>query len=86
MTNAPPAPRIPILAARLSRSGLSYQEQPGVDRAEPCPSPLATDSQSARDVSYNPQHHDRMKHVQRRHLQNCRSRELDAARRQWGSA
>ena len=27
-----------------------------------------TDSQSARDVSYNPQHHDRMKHVQRRHF------------------
>ena len=32
------------------------------------PSSLATDSQSARDVSYNPQHHDRMKHVQRRHF------------------
>ena len=29
---------------------------------------LNTDSQSARDVSYNPQHHDRMKHVQRRHF------------------
>ena len=27
-----------------------------------------TDSQSARDVSYNPEHHDRMKHVQRRHF------------------
>jgi hypothetical protein len=30
--------------------------------------PLSTDSQSARDVSYNPEHHDRMKHVQRRHF------------------
>ena len=35
---------------------------------EPGPTPLATDSQSARDVSYNPEHHDRMKHVQRRHF------------------
>ena len=32
------------------------------------PTSLATDSQSARDVSYNPQHHDRMKHVARRHF------------------
>ena len=32
------------------------------------PSPLRTDSQSARDVSYNPEHHDKMKHVQRRHF------------------
>ena len=30
------------------------------------PTPLHTDSQSARDVSYNPEHHDRMKHVARR--------------------
>ena len=29
---------------------------------------LSTDSQSARDTSYNPEHHDRMKHVQRRHF------------------
>ena len=35
--------------------------------AEPGPSTLSTDSQSARDVSYNPEHHDRMKHVERRH-------------------
>jgi hypothetical protein len=40
----------------------------GIGAPEPGPSPLATDSQSARDVSYNPQHHDRMKHVQRRHF------------------
>ena len=38
----------------------------GLGDAEPGPTPLATDSQSARDVSYNPEHHDRMKHVQRR--------------------
>ena len=40
----------------------------GLDAPEQGPSPLSTDSQSARDVSYNPQHHDRMKHVQRRHF------------------
>ena len=40
----------------------------GLDAPEPGPTPLATDSQSARDVSYNPEHHDRMKHVQRRHF------------------
>lgn len=40
----------------------------GLGAPEPDPTPLATDSQSARDVSYNPQHHDRMKHVQRRHF------------------
>ena len=40
----------------------------GLGSPEPGPTQLATDSQSARDVSYNPQHHDRMKHVQRRHF------------------
>ena len=43
----------------------------GLGDAEPGPTPLATDSQSARDVSYNPQHHDRMKHVQRQHFFIC---------------
>ena len=40
----------------------------GLGAPEQQPSSLSTDSQSARDVSYNPQHHDRMKHVQRRHF------------------
>ena len=40
----------------------------GLRAPEPGPSMLSTDSQSARDVSYNPEHHDRMKHVQRRHF------------------
>ena len=40
----------------------------GFGCAEPGPSSLSTDSQSARDVSYNPEHHDRMKHVARRHF------------------
>jgi hypothetical protein len=28
---------------------------------------LSSDSKSARDVSYNPEHHDKMKHAERRH-------------------
>ena len=40
----------------------------GVGATEPGPTQLHTDSQSARDVSYNPEHHDRMKHVARRHF------------------
>ena len=40
----------------------------GLGETELSPSTLRTDSQSARDVSYNPEHHDRMKHVQRRHF------------------
>ena len=40
----------------------------GLGEPESGPSPLRTDSQSARDVSYNPEHHDKMKHVQRRHF------------------
>ena len=43
----------------------------GLGAPEPGPTSLAslaTDSQSARDVSYNPEHHDRMKNVQRRHF------------------
>ena len=40
----------------------------GMGEPEPGPTSLSTDSQSARDVSYNPEHHQRMKHVQRRHF------------------
>ena len=40
----------------------------GLGATEPDPTSLFSDSKSARDVSYNPQHHDRMKHVQRRHF------------------
>ena len=40
----------------------------GLGAREPSPTLLRTDSQSARDVSYNPEHHDRMKHVERRHF------------------
>ena len=39
-----------------------------LDAPEPTPTLLNTDSKSARDVSYNPEHHDRMKHVERRHF------------------
>ncbi|MDC0525432.1 reverse transcriptase domain-containing protein [bacterium] len=40
----------------------------GLGAKETSPSRLATDSKSARDVSYNPERHDNMKHVQRRHF------------------
>ena len=40
----------------------------GLGEGESGPTSLRTDSQSARDVSYNPEHHDRMKHVARRHF------------------
>ena len=40
----------------------------GLNAPEPDETRLATDSKSARDVSYNPEHHDRMKHVERRHF------------------
>ena len=32
------------------------------------PSEVGTDNKGARDVAYNPEHHGRMKHVERRHL------------------
>ena len=32
------------------------------------PTELYSDSKSARDVAYNPEHHNRMKHVLRRHF------------------
>ena len=32
------------------------------------PTELSTDSQSARDLSYNPEHHDKTKHIKRRHF------------------
>ena len=40
----------------------------GIDAPIDGPTSLSTDSKSARDVSYNPEHHDRMKHVARRHF------------------
>ena len=32
------------------------------------PSEIGTDNKGARDVAYNPEHHGRMKHVERRHF------------------
>ena len=36
--------------------------------AIPGPSELSTDNQAARDLSYNPENHQRTKHVERRHF------------------
>ena len=32
------------------------------------PTVLSTDNKAARDLSYNPEHHDRSKHIARRHF------------------
>lgn len=37
-------------------------------QAHDAPTPLYTDNQAARDLSYNPEHHKRTKHVERRHF------------------
>ena len=34
----------------------------------PDPTPLALDNRAARDLAYNPEHHERTKHVERRHF------------------
>ena len=36
--------------------------------AVPGPTPLSTDNTGARDLSYNPEHHDKVKHIARRHF------------------
>ena len=36
--------------------------------AVPEPTPLAVDNRAARDLAYNPEHHERTKHVERRHF------------------
>jgi hypothetical protein len=40
----------------------------GLGETQDSPTELYTDSKAARDISYNPEQHDRMKHVQRRHF------------------
>ena len=40
----------------------------GLDSAVTDPSDLKTDNQGARALSYNPEHHDKTKHVERRHF------------------
>ena len=32
------------------------------------PTPLCVDNQAARDLAYNPEHHTRTKHIERRHF------------------
>ena len=43
-----------------------FLEELGLGAANP--PQLATDNSGARDLSYNPEHHDRVKHVERRHF------------------
>ena len=39
-----------------------------IDPPAPRPMTLATDNTAARDLSYNPEHHERTKHIARRHF------------------
>ena len=36
--------------------------------ASDLPTELSTDNKAARDLSYNPEHHDKTKHIERRHF------------------
>ena len=40
----------------------------GLGHPEPDPTPLSSDSMAARDAAYNPEHHDKLKHVERRRI------------------
>ena len=62
------AHRAPLPASGSPARGLGLGLTCATQRPIPGATVLATDSQSARDVSYNPEHHDRMKHVERRHF------------------
>ena len=53
-------------SGRLHPVGLSAHLTYSV-KARP-PTKLATDNKGARDLAYNPEHHDRSKHILRRHF------------------
>ena len=59
-----------IIAASVATQDVVFMrrllEELGVDMDDP--TPLALDNRSARDLAYNPEHHERTKHVDRRHF------------------
>jgi hypothetical protein len=59
-----------IVAASQATQDVVYMRrllsELGVDVPEP--TPLAVDNKAARDLAYNPEHHERTKHVERRHF------------------
>ena len=55
-------------AAKEAIALRSLVDELGLDRNSHDPTKLFVDNKSAIAVSYNPEHHGRMKHVERRHL------------------
>ena len=47
---------------------LGTEHPPRVPSLPDGPTVLSTDNKAARDLSYNPEHHDRSKHIARRHF------------------
>ena len=49
-----------------------FLDELGLGSASPTepapPTPLATDNKAARDLAYNPEHHEKTKHIERRHF------------------
>ena len=59
-----------IIALSEAAKDVVYERKwiKGVGHPALKPTLLYTDSKAARDVSYNPEQHDKMKHVERRHF------------------
>ena len=58
-----------VALSETSKEGVylsRYLEELGFGAKSPLQ--IATDNSGARDLSYNPEHHDRVKHVERRHF------------------
>ena len=64
-----PAPELPESTATAAQDLVFTRrllQELGVDIPEP--TALALDNRAARDLAYNPEHHERTKHVERRHF------------------
>ena len=58
-----------VAASEAAKEGVylkAFLSELGVLSSEPVP--LAVDNQSAINVAYNPEHHSRVKHIERRHF------------------
>ena len=58
-----------MAASEAAKEGVylrRFLNELGADISDP--TPLSTDNQAARDLSYNPEHHSRTKHIERRHF------------------
>ena len=59
-----------IMAASEGAKEALYLKRFLSELGQPCEGPVAlsTDNQAARDLAYNPEHHSRTKHIERRHF------------------